>query len=71
LAATERIVGTADDAVTVSVVLPLTLPLVALMVVEPAVEPVVASPALLIVAAAVLEDAHVTPSVRFCVELSL
>jgi hypothetical protein len=71
LATTERIVGMADDAVTVSDVLPITLPLVAVMIVEPAAAPAVARPELLIVAMVVLDDAHSTLAVRFCVELSL
>jgi hypothetical protein len=62
--------GTADDAVTVSVVLPTTVPLVALIVVPPAFS-AEANPAALIVAVAVDPEAHVTLPVRFCVELSL
>jgi hypothetical protein len=54
---------------TVNVVLPDTEPLVAVMVVEPAAT-AEASPAALIVATAVLEDAHVTCVVMFCVVLS-
>jgi hypothetical protein len=70
LGATERSVGTAVDAVTVSVVLPEMAPLVALIVVLPAFS-ADAKPALLIVAVVVLDDAHVALAVRFCVELSL
>ncbi len=60
-------------AVTVSVVEPKMLPDVAVIVVVPAATEV-ASPyepaALLIVAAAVLDELQVTAAVRFCVELS-
>src|SRR5271167_5013755 len=74
-AATDGFTGvTAMDtsvaAVTVSVVLPTTLPLVAEIVVLPAFS-ADANPPLLIVAVTVLDDAHVTLAVRFCVELSL
>jgi hypothetical protein len=71
LATTERMVGTAEDDVTVSVVLPTTVPLVAVMVVDPAVVPAVANPAALMVAVAVVPEAHVTLVVRFWVELSV
>ena len=61
-------------AVTVNVVLPTTASLVAETIVPPTPAPV-ARPfepaALLTVAAAVLEDVHVTCVVRSCVELSL
>ena len=57
-------------AVTVSVVEPVTLPLVALIVEVPAFN-ALARPEALIVAVVVLEDAHVTVLVRFCVVLSL
>jgi stage V sporulation protein SpoVS len=63
-------IDTSVAAVTVSRVFPLTLPSVALIVVLPAFS-AEARPALLIVAVVVLEDAHVTLAVRFCVELSL
>ena len=56
--------------VTVKVVDPVTLPLVALMVVLPTFK-ADARPVVLIVAVAMLEDAHVTLLVRFCVLLSL
>ncbi len=74
-AATDGFTGvTAMDtsvaAVTVSVVLPEIAPLVALMVVPPAFS-ADAKPAALIVAVVVLDDAHVTLLVMFCVELSL
>jgi hypothetical protein len=74
-AATDGFIGvTAIDtsvaAVTVNVVLPEMAPLVALIVVLPAFS-AEASPAALIVAVVVLDDAHVTLAVRFCVELSL
>jgi hypothetical protein len=74
-AATEGFTGvTAIDtsvaAVTVSVVLPEMAPLVALMVVPPAFS-ADAKPVALIVAVVVLDDAHVTLAVMFCVELSL
>src|SRR5271166_5891740 len=74
-AATDGFTGvTAMDtsvaAVTVNVVLPETLPLVALIVVLPAFN-ADAKPVPLIVAVAVLDEAHVTLAVRFCVELSL
>ncbi len=69
LTATETSVA----AVIVSVVEPETLPDVAVIVVVP-VPTAVASPfepaALLIVAAAVLDELQVTAAVRFCVELS-
>ncbi len=69
LTATETSVA----AVTVSVVEPEILPDVAVIVVVPAATEV-ASPfepaALLIVAAAVLDELQVTAAVRFCVELS-
>jgi hypothetical protein len=55
---------------TVSVVLPLTVPEVAEMVVVPTAT-VVARPLAEIVAVVVVEDAHVTDAVRFCVVLSL
>jgi hypothetical protein len=57
-------------AVTVSVVLPETLPLVAEMVLLPTLS-ADAKPVALIVAVVVLDDAHVTLAVMFCVELSL
>src|SRR5271165_6488107 len=60
---------TSVAAVTVNVVLPETLPLVALIVVLPNFN-AAARPPLLIVAVVVLDDAHVTLAVRFCVELS-
>src|SRR5271166_4381095 len=60
---------TSVAAVTVNVVLPETLPLVALIVVLPALS-AEARPPPLIVAVVVLDDAHVTLAVRFCVELS-
>ncbi len=74
-AATEGFTGvTAIDtsvaAVTVSVVLPEIAPLVADIVVPPAFS-ADAKPAALIVAVVVLDDAHVTLLVMFCVELSL
>jgi hypothetical protein len=61
---------TSVGAVTVSVVLPTMAPLVALIVLLPAFS-ADAKPALLIVAVVVLDDAHVTLAVMFCVELSL
>ncbi len=61
---------TSVAAVTVSVVLPEMAPLVALMVVPPAFS-ADAKPEPLIVAVTVLDDAHVTLAVMFCVELSL
>src|SRR5271165_257180 len=61
---------TSVAAVTVNVVLPEMAPLVALIVVLPAFS-ADAKPAPLIVAVAVLDEAHVTLAVRFCVELSL
>jgi hypothetical protein len=63
-------IDTSVAAVTVSRVFPITLPSVALIVVLPAFS-AEAKPTLLIVAVVVLEDAHVTLAVRFCVELSL
>ena len=57
-------------AVIVSTVEPLTEPRVALMVVLPTLAPV-ARPPLVMVAAAVLLELHVTEAVRFCVLLSL
>ena len=57
-------------AVTVSVVLPTMAPLVAEMVLVPAFN-ADAKPAALIVAVAVVPEAHVTLAVRFCVELSM
>src|ERR1700675_154692 len=57
-------------AVTVNVVDPTTAPLVALIVDVPTFT-AVANPAALIVAVAVVPDAHVTLAVKFCVELSL
>ena len=57
-------------AVTVSTVEPVTAPSVALIVLVPAATPV-ASPPAVIVATAVVADAHVTWLVRFCVLLSL
>jgi len=60
---------TSVAAVTVNVVLPETLPLVALIVVLPTLS-AEARPPPLIVAVVVLDDAHVTLAVRFCVELS-
>jgi hypothetical protein len=63
-------IDTSVAAVTVSVVLPEMAPLVALIVVLPAFS-ADAKPAALIVAVVVLDDAHVTLAVRFCVELSL
>jgi hypothetical protein len=63
-------IDTSVAAVTVNVVLPEMAPLVALIVVLPAFS-AEASPAALIVAVVVLDDAHVTLAVRFCVELSL
>ena len=62
-------IETSVAAVTVRVVEPGTLPNVALIVVVPAFT-VVAKPVVLIVAAAVLEEAQVTLAVRFCVLLS-
>jgi hypothetical protein len=61
---------TSVAAVTVSVVLPEIAPLVAEIVVPPAFN-AEAKPAALIVAVVVLDDAHVTLAVMFCVELSL
>ncbi len=63
-------IDTSVAAVTVSVVLPEIAPLVALMVVPPAFS-ADAKPVALIVAVVVLDDAHVTLAVMFCVELSL
>src|SRR5262249_50680879 len=65
-AGSAAVVMVSGPGVTVSPVLPLTAPSVAEIVVVPAATPV-ASPVELIVAAAVLEDAHVTWLVRFCV----
>jgi hypothetical protein len=59
-----------ETAFTVSPVDPMIDPDVARIVVLPAATPV-ASPALLIVAAAVFVELHVTVLVRFCVLLSL
>src|SRR4029077_4993347 len=56
--------------VTVRFVLPIMFPCCAEMLVVPAFCKVVASPAALIVAIVVSEDAHVTEFVKFCVELS-
>ena len=56
-------------AVTVRTVDPAMLPSVALMLDVPAATPVARPPAV-IVATAVVADAHVTWLVRFCVELS-
>lgn len=58
-----------EEATTVSVVEPVTLPEVAEIVVEPALS-AVARPVVLIVAVAVLLEAQVTLLVRFCVLLS-
>ncbi len=60
-------------ALTVSVVEPWMLPRLAEIVVEPMATPEarpLVPEALLMVAAAVLEELHVTAFVRFCVELS-
>jgi hypothetical protein len=64
------LVVTTGGAFTVSVVDPTTPPLVALIVEVPAFT-AVARPAALIVATAVVPDAHVAVLVRSCVELSL
>ena len=73
-AATDGLLGvtameTSVAAVTVRVVEPTMLPDVA-DIVEVPIFTVVASPAALMVAAAVLEEAQVTLAVRFCVLLS-
>ena len=57
-------------AVTVSVVVPLTLPEVAVIVVDPAAS-VVARPVVEIVATAMFDEVQVTEPVRFCVEPSV
>jgi hypothetical protein len=63
-------IDTSVAAVTVNVVLPEIAPLVALIVVPPTLS-AEARPPLLMVAVVVLDDAHVTLAVRFCVVLSL
>jgi hypothetical protein len=63
-------IDTSVAAVTVSVVLPETVPEVAWMVVDPR-PAAVASPAVLIVATVAAEEVHVAVLVRFCVLASV